>query len=371
MKTKVIVSSITVLISLLVSSGLYAAGSAQDFLRAGEKAVGQQQFDTAVQHLSKALGGEDLSSEETAKALYFRGVAYNGKGEPARSIADLTRAIFFKKIPTPLKSKILQARAKAYRAVGLGSRAEADLRAAGVSATRVASANGASTSSFSTTQTQRAQPTQRTAAVTSGWGANVNAVPAKPVPVQPIRQPQRQVQPVQRQQPQRIASNSFNRPQQDARRMFETQAQPVQQRPQPQRTQPQRTQTVAKKNTHSANLRSSDWGSERQAQPRRIAHTENVQTIRKSAPPVTSSSGRYRLQLAAVSSENAQNAWSQLVAKHNSLLSNQNPDFQTVNLGNNKSVVRIQIGPFADKLQTLQLCNTFKQEGLDCFLVVR
>ncbi len=360
MKTKAIVSSITVLISLLVSSGLYAAGSAQDFLRAGEKAVGQQQFDTAVQHLSKALGGEDLSSEDTAKALYFRGVAYNGKGEPARSIADLTRAIFFKKIPSSLKSQILQARAKAYRAVGLGSRAEADLRAAGVGGTRVASVNTTSTSTFSTTQ--RAQPTQRRAAVTSGWGANVNAVPAKPVPVQPIRQPQREIQPVQRQQPQRLASNSYSRQQQqDARRMFETKPRPVR------RT----TQTVAKKNTHSANLRSSDFGSERQAQPRRIAHTENVQTIRKPVQPRASSSGRYRLQLAAVSSENAQNAWSQLVAKHNSLLSNQNPDFQTVNLGNNKSVVRIQIGPFADKLQTLQLCNTFKQEGLDCFLVVR
>lgn len=362
MKTKAIVSSITVLISLVVSSGLYAAGSAQDFLKAGEKAVGQQQFDTAVQHLSKALGGADLSSEETATALYYRGVAYNGKGEPARSIADFTRAIFFKKIPGSLKAKILQARAKAYRAVGLGSRAEADLRAAGVGGTRVASLSSSSTSSVSTTR--NSAPVRKPTAVTSGWGANVNAVPVKPVPVQPIRQPQRQALPTRQiERPQRQAVNTtdtastFNR-RQDARRMFEAEAR-------------QAGQTVVKKNTHNANLRSSNWGAERPAQPKRIAHTENGQTFNKPAQPPVSSSGRYRLQLAAVSSENAQNAWSQLVAKHNSLLSNQNPDFQTVNLGNNKSVVRIQIGPFADKLQTLQLCNTFKQEGLDCFLVVR
>ncbi len=328
--------------------------SDQAFLKAGVDAISSKQFDKAINHLSKALDTGTLSPEDTAKAYYYRGLAYNGKSEPARSIADLSNALFFKKNPPSLKSKILVARARAYRAVGLVSRADNDMRASGSAATTIASVASVKRSAYNQPQAQREtntrsssggffqqrrqQQPQKKPAVTQGWGASVSS--------NPVRQQPTRIARVERQEPARTSSNSANSrsgnsgSNQNYRSLFEAKARKVEERP-----------------VRQARI-------QRQELPARKQYTSPVAR--------QSSGGRYRLQLAAVSSENdAKAAWSRLVSQHASLLSSQNPDFQTVNLGGSRSVVRIQIGPFSDKLSTLQLCNTFKQQGLDCFLVVR
>ena len=82
--------------------------------------------------------------------------------------------------------------------------------------------------------------------------------------------------------------------------------------------------------------------------------------------------GRYRLQLAALRSENeAQAAWRRLAAQHRSLLDGREPMIEKTDLGTLGTVYRLQIGPFADKRESLRLCNSFKRSGVDCFLVTR
>ncbi len=322
--------------------------SDEAYLKAGVSAIEAKQYEKAVQHLSKALGSGGLSPEDTAKAYYYRGVAYNGKNEPARSIADFSNALFFKKNPPDLKSKILIARAQAYRAVGLVARAENDIRASGSGGTTIASVGTVSKPQpIQRTEPQRnntqsssnsfVRPQRRSKpVVTQGWGASVSSAPVKQQPARITREETRQ--PVVKQARSTTSDQNY-------RSLFDANARKVESRP---------VQTQAR------------------YQPETRVQQNRAVERRSFNAPTQATSGRYRLQLAAVSSENdARAAWSKLVSAHSSLLSNQNPDFQTVNLGGSRSVVRIQIGPFSDKLSTLQLCNTFKQQGLDCFLVVR
>ncbi|MGH1350199.1 MAG: SPOR domain-containing protein [Methyloligellaceae bacterium] len=328
-----------------------AKANDEAYLKAGVSAIASKQYAQAIDHLSKALGSGGLSPEDTAKAYYYRGVAYNGKNEPARSIADFSNALFFKKNPPDLKSKILIARARAYKAVGLVARAENDIRASGTGGTTISSVSSVSNNRPVNTQRRQVPQQQATGsssgsfarqerrnkpAVTQGWGASVSSNPVRQQqPARIVRQERQQ--PVARQA--RSTSSDGN-----YRSLFDSNARKVESRP---------IQRQARY----------------QPESRPQQKTEQRRSFNTSAG---AGSGRYRLQLAAVSSENdARAAWSKLVAEHSSLLSNQSPDFQTVNLGGSKSVVRIQIGPFSDKLSTLQLCNTFKQQGLDCFLVVR
>jgi len=90
-------------------------------------------------------------------------------------------------------------------------------------------------------------------------------------------------------------------------------------------------------------------------------------------PQAASDSGRsYRLQLASVrSEEDAQNTWAQIAEKHQDLVGGRQPLIEKTDLGSLGTVYRVQIGPFADKRESLQLCNSFKAGGVDCFLVTR
>jgi cell division septation protein DedD len=88
----------------------------------------------------------------------------------------------------------------------------------------------------------------------------------------------------------------------------------------------------------------------------------------------TASSGNttYRVQLAAVRSESeAQTAWDRLASEHETLLAGHEPVIEKSEGGASGPVYRVQVGPFADKSESAQLCNAFKNKGVDCFLVAR
>ena len=354
-------TAIIILTLTLTSVKVEAAGSARDFLKAGTKAVTEKNYALAIRHLTEALGSGNLSPGEVTRALYQRGLAYNAKSEPARGIADFTRALFFKKIKPELRSNILKARANSYRAVGLSSRASADLRVAGLSnsvKSKITIPEKPKLRPVVTQNTFKAKPqpkpqkASKPQFVASGWGASVQEdKTTSQVSRQPNYITRTAKRPVTRSQETRTVEKKS---QSAFARLFNREEEKPKSQPKPQVSS------------------SSNW--EQTSSNVRTASISNnsVATQLKPAAYTSSGTGRYRLQLAAVSSDNdARQAWIRLKSQHSELLSNQRPDFQKVNLGEGRSVVRIQIGPFADKLQTLQLCNSFKQQGLECFLVVR
>lgn len=80
----------------------------------------------------------------------------------------------------------------------------------------------------------------------------------------------------------------------------------------------------------------------------------------------------YNLQLAAVRTESeAQATWKRLAERHRSLLRGREPTIEKTELGTLGTFYRLQIGPFADKRESLRLCNAFKRNGIDCFLVTQ
>jgi tetratricopeptide (TPR) repeat protein len=66
--------------------------SSEKSLRAGIRAYVTGDFKLAVTLLSAALKGT-LSSDQAARALFYRGLAYRKQGMPGRALSDLTRAL--------------------------------------------------------------------------------------------------------------------------------------------------------------------------------------------------------------------------------------------------------------------------------------
>jgi cell division septation protein DedD len=66
--------------------------SSEKSLRAGIRAYVTGDFKLAVPLLGVALQGS-LSSDQAARALFYRGLAYRKQGMPGRALSDLTRAL--------------------------------------------------------------------------------------------------------------------------------------------------------------------------------------------------------------------------------------------------------------------------------------
>lgn len=82
--------------------------------------------------------------------------------------------------------------------------------------------------------------------------------------------------------------------------------------------------------------------------------------------------GGYLLQLASARSvEDANAAWQNISSKNAQLVGGRQPIVKQANLGSLGTFYRVHIGPFQDKTQSVNLCNEFKRQGVDCFLVTK
>jgi hypothetical protein len=76
-------------------------------------------------NLQPALGGINaslrggLSSSQTARALYYRGLIYRKQGSPGHAISDLTRALDYDALSVEERSEAMEARAAAYQEAGV------------------------------------------------------------------------------------------------------------------------------------------------------------------------------------------------------------------------------------------------------------
>lgn len=94
--------------------------AAQAEVENGVNALAQGRFDAAVASLTSALSASSLPQNQTARALYYRGVAYRRQAKPAQAISDLTNALWIKGgLTDEQRQDALQQRSGAYREAGL------------------------------------------------------------------------------------------------------------------------------------------------------------------------------------------------------------------------------------------------------------
>jgi hypothetical protein len=98
------------------------AASGVKSYEAGAKAFEAGKYGPAIQSLSTALSAGGLSSQQMAKALYYRGAAYRKTGKSAQAISDLTSAVWLKNgLSDADRAAAMEQRQGAYQEAGLGT----------------------------------------------------------------------------------------------------------------------------------------------------------------------------------------------------------------------------------------------------------
>ena len=172
--------------------GLLAPAKAQEgSLSAGASAFTAGKYDATVRMMTGVLQGDKVDPNEAAKALYYRGLAYQKLKQHPRAIADLGAAMWLG-LPPSERTAALVNRSLAYRAAGLTSQADTELAAArksdkGGDVDRIVASNGGSgtadTASISGFATEVRTEDGRTTTIASAEPATApprNAEAAKP-----------------------------------------------------------------------------------------------------------------------------------------------------------------------------------------------
>ncbi|MDH3581652.1 MAG: SPOR domain-containing protein [Hyphomicrobiales bacterium] len=390
------------------------AADGEALLVAGANSLSTGKHRVATRQLTQAMRAGNLSTAQIAKALYLRGVAERNSDRPAHAVSDLTSALWLQGLSKGDLAQAYLNRALAYEAVGMKDRARADqarAREIDPKAKAVASAGGAAKpdpaiSSFDTkVETAEQQSPRRRlpgfrTRVARATVRDAEPVPSEPAPSVPATSFQTDVRPAPKPVP---AFRTSILPEKEP---TNPPSQPAPRPPQRQNAAPQWDTSVAADQAKPADAvpeegsrrgvrdrisglwrsaRGKDDDKKEVAQetappPAATQWNQTTQVARRdtaavgSPPaPVASGSGSgYRIQLAAVRSEaEAQSTWKRLAAKHGPLLAGREPLIEKTDLGGLGIFYRIQIGPFGDKKQSAQLCNTLKRGGVDCFLVAR
>jgi cell division septation protein DedD len=405
------------------------AASGGDLLSAGENALAKGQFKVAQRNFTRALRSNDLSDEQVARALYQRGVANERTERPAQAIADITSALYLPALPGADRAKAYLSRGRAYEAVGMSELARADIsraKSGGVSQQQIArssqparsdaggpafatssqpAGSRASGPSFAT-HTQPAGSrapapafNTRSNAPSSASGrqrvASFETQSAEPIPrFRTTILPQNGSTPAARTNTAGASTGGGS--------SWNTSANTQGSTPAPEQSEEsgnsvsrffgnvwsKATGGDDKKQTAAAPAPATapstpQWNqttsvaSAPQPKPNWNAQVSSPAPVSRPAPPASTlqpaaaaGGNGYRIQLAALRSDGeAQATWKRLQAKHKKFLGARQPLIVKTELGGLGTFYRVQLGPFADKANSQQLCKEFKRGGLDCFLL--
>lgn len=379
--------------------------AAQSAVEDGVNALGQGRTDAAVSSLTSALSASSLPQAQTARALYYRGVAYRRQNKPALAISDLTNALWVKGgLTEEQRADALQQRSAAFREAGLpdqgdpgaaratGKAGSASAPFAAVAppapagsstqvsgsglgflgnifgggssaqnapaATSTASVAPATTASV----TPRVAPAVPPAASSSGQVVSADKPATRTVPVvntgsglpmgfQDMGLPTREVE----------VSTTARAAQKSAASAPVAAATP----------EPSRGKQVA-----AARTTPPDGDARKGAQSVQVASAP--QSAVASTPPKSAAggaasaarTGNLRVQVAAVrTAAEAQTVTSKLQSEFGRELAGRSPVVDQVSAGNFGSFYRVQVGPYASSKETEELCGKLKAGGLDCRIV--
>ncbi len=92
--------------------------------------------------------------------------------------------------------------------------------------------------------------------------------------------------------------------------------------------------------------------------------------LKKTSPLKRPAHRSFKVQLATSNSNaKANRIWLFLKAQNEDLLQNLKPSFQRVNLGDRGFLYRLQVGPFSSLPTAKRLCQTMKEQAVNCFTV--
>jgi tetratricopeptide (TPR) repeat protein len=354
------------LLSALIMVGglgfLSQAQAQEGSLSGGAATFAAGKYESSVRLMTGVLQGDNVPPADAAKALYYRGLAYQKLGQHTRAIADLGAAMWLG-LSSSERTVALVNRSLAYQAAGLKAQAEAELASArksgGGEVEKLLASNGGtgsdagSISPFATevrTESGRTStvasasqdaplppapaPRNSEAANPNSWTTTQGEAPAAPPP----------------------SGNRLSRWWGSVRGSSRESAPAPPPAPAP--SAPRATAAAVP----------SAWTTQTQAEAGAAAGTR-VAAASSTAPVPSGGGGKYLLQLSPTRSEAEASALWKTVVKQNQQLASLQPRVEKTDMGNLGTFYRLQIGPFPDKAESLKLCNALKRSGVDCFLV--
>ncbi|MCV0371406.1 SPOR domain-containing protein [Filomicrobium sp.] len=301
---------------------------------AGVKAFEKGKMDQAIAELTKGLKSGGLAPKDTAKALYYRGLANRRSGRPAQAISDLTSAVWLKEGLTETERKTaLENRSAAYGEAGLKDPGMVEAKGAADSGTTVSSQSSSGSGSSTTVSSSSGSSSNPLSGVGdffSGLFGGGSSSSANASPSASDTPPASGLE---------TASTGPSVSAWDSTTQKSTGATPT---PPP----TQQWQTAARPTKQAA-----------------------VAPPSKAAAPTKKLKGRYEVQVAAVRSrDEAERLALELSKKHASILGARVPEIEETVFGNMGTFYRISIGPFAKADDTASVCKALKAGGYDCMV---
>ena len=319
----------------------------------GVKAYEKGKMDEAIALLSKGLKSGGLPSADTAKALYYRGLANRRSGRPAQAISDLTSSVWLKDgLSEEERKSALENRSAAYAEAGLKDPGIGDIRVGGgAGGSQAAAGSGAPSGSSTATSTYSTSAnsggtfsgvgnffsglfgggSSASASTSDNEEAAAAAAPAsgssglETASTQPAASPQ----------PAAAASvSAWN------------------------------SETHAAQKSAPAQV-SQDWSTS--ARP--VTRTAAVPPAAPAKPKTSAAKGRYEVQVAAVRSrDEAERLAHDIMQQHGNVLGSRVAEVQETVFGNMGTFYKVSVGPFASANDTAGVCKALKAGGYDCMV---
>jgi tetratricopeptide (TPR) repeat protein len=350
----------------------------------GAKSFEAGKFTSAIQSLSNALSAGGLSSQQMAKALYYRGVAYRKTGKSAQAISDLTSAVWLKNgLSDADRAAAMENRQGAYQEAGLGNAVpigtpplDAPASVAVAPPAPVVPAADSATSSWTATSAKNAadasvpnlsSPSGGYASLSTPDAPTLSALPRSDATPQTDTAPLAGV------------GNAFSNAGSAVTGFFgnmfgggtatstpsidvATAANPAVAAPPPPSVQ--------------APAAAADWNSATsivagQAKKPEAKKPETTKKLAAVEKPRAAASGKFRLQVGIVPSrEEAETISARLRSEHAANLGAATPAIDEVTFGNG-TFYRVQVGPYASAAEPGEFCTTLKPKGYDCLVVTK
>ncbi len=337
---------------------------AEQSLNRGIAAYKKNSLARAVGAFSSALSSGGLDTTGTARALYYRGLAYRRQGQTALAITDLTNALWLNNgLSETEQADALANRAQAYKAAGIADPGAPQAEPAPAPA--VAANPPAAGPSTSAAATPPPAAVEAPAAPTEASSPTVAMVPADDSPTSPD------------------SSNPLSGIGTFFGNLFSGSSSSSAGPQQPAAPAPSSNELTTA--STGATAATSSWSSATQvgttaktaaapAKPKRERTAAlKVAPVKTDAAPLTQAAplkGKYKLQLAAVRSrEQAEELAQRFTAKYSDKTGGRAPVIDEAVFGNMGTFYRVNIGPYASAAEPDKLCRSVRASGFDCLVV--
>ncbi|MFV0367982.1 MAG: SPOR domain-containing protein [Hyphomicrobiaceae bacterium] len=381
------VAILALLISGFVPAGAFAAptdteaaspprtgpmSKGEQALKRGIAAYEKNAFARAVGACSSALSSGGLSTKDTARALYYRGLAYRRQGRAALAISDLTNALWLKDgLDGKERADALSNRTAAYKAAGIADPGAPAMREASVSQPPTDSSSGGITTAALTSS----EPAAQAAKPSSGGPAAAAARPAAT--------PSSAAAPAETPEPSGQSSNPLGGIGSFFGNLFSggsnQQAASSQTENVPAQSADTTTGSSAvsswSSGTEVQSGRAASSAARKKAQPAQQRTAALAREPSNTAAPAASKTtakhkGKYKLQVGAVRSRaEAERLAQRFTSEHGNQIDGRTLDVQEAVFGSMGTFYRVNVGPYASTTEPDKLCKTMRGSGYDCLVV--